>query len=187
MKDYKLTEGRILRVEQDIYAESPNEWSADIFIVYAHRDFTVKREGFVPSEIFDHYNNTPDDRFTNYYVFPLYAYIHSGVSLSLNRGSDRWDTSFKGFVLVKKSCFTNISEAEESAENLVETWNQYLFGDVYQFVVIKTTECPNCHHIEETIEDSCGGFYGDDPKTNGMLEHFSYKLIEEEVISPLPA
>lgn len=199
-KRYLLSTGKILEVSPQEDAESPDDWCDDErFLVYNHRDFTIERSGFYPEDIntilesnklegtLDNediviaHNNLYDD----YHIFPVYAYIHSGVSLSLNRGSDRWDTSMKGFILVKKKVNNivttpyPIDEAKLIAEGLIETWNTYLSGDVYLYDLITTTKCSTCNHVEETIDDSCGGFYGDDINTNGILDNVEGTIIKE--------
>lgn len=261
MKEYKLKSGNILRVIQDPNPESPDIWgNEDMFLVYDHRQFTVKREGFEPKNIFnalsleypkepvsddykteeeyidarDEYHADMDDvnsikaQFLDYYIFPVDAYIHSGVHLSLadtkNYPDRRWDVSTTGYVLVKKDQILpeydmGVVEtalhyrAKEMAESLIETWNQYLSGDVYGFKVLKSRnvkkelvynmeqsflkegfEIP-LDVIENSLDtniikelqsyveyeeiDSCCGFYGDDPKTNGMIEHINDEIIEE--------
>jgi hypothetical protein len=152
--------GLTAKIYYDQDAESPDHWgNDDAFLVYDHRDFTVKRRGFDPSEIFETLNETKRKTFNGYWVFPVYAYIHSGVSLSLGRNSypfnDRWDVSFKGFALVKRQKGWTYTEkkAYKVAETIVSEWNQYLSGDVYGFVI----EDHNGEHL-----DSCWGFYGID-------------------------
>lgn len=57
-KDYKLKSGNILRVIQDENSKSPDSWeNQDLFLVYDHRQFSVKREGFEPRDIFDYLNS----------------------------------------------------------------------------------------------------------------------------------
>ena len=154
LKESIMYRGYKIDTYYDYDCESPNDWGDEQrFIVYDHRQFYVKREGFNPSEIFDHIEETKKFFYDGFYVFPLYAYIHSGVALSLgNTGypfNCRWDSSCSGFVLIQKekSTWTRAS-AEKAAEGLVETWNQYLSGEVYGY------NCPDS-------ADSCWGYYGD--------------------------
>jgi len=123
------------------------------------------------------YNLSNSDRFetpeevinyaqkTNSLLFNLYMYEHSGIALSLTNShypfSDHWDAGQFGFILVDrqkalkdfgkkrltkqlKQKIYNIIEGE------VETYNQYLAGDVYGYLVSRDNQ---------TI-DSCWGFYG---------------------------
>jgi hypothetical protein len=144
--------GYNIEVHQDECAESPDVWgNTDCFIVYDHRDFCVERKYYDPNDIFEAYQNGKK-LFDGYYFFPVYAYIHSGVALSLGRTNYpfdcRWDTSFKGFALVKrtKGWSYRREKAYQIALCLIEEWNQYLSGDVYGY---------------NSEVGSCWGFYGD--------------------------
>jgi hypothetical protein len=220
-KEYKLV------VEQDVLPESPDTWgNEDMFLVYDHRQFTVTRKGFTPIDVYHHLKGVKDrneekhsefiddiqEIYDNYYIYPVAAYIHSGVALSLTNSfkKQRFDKSVTGFVLVNKEsledeCYkdwlsTNKNDyyklAKYQAEGLIETWNQYLSGDVYEFTLRKANKrysisadnfqnlidsgysfddyIRNEYFTEEIgweLIDSCSGFYGDDIKTNGILDH----------------
>ena len=117
-----------------------------------------------------------------YVVFPLFAYIHSGVTLSLGEFSCRWDSGQIGWLVVdlgpaalfleeaahkdKESILTWIEEcgekrekARQRAKATVEMWNQYLSGDVWGYVVYKIEMC-SLEHKHRNIVDSCWGYYG---------------------------
>ena len=65
----------------------------------------------------------------------------------------------------------------------VETYDQYLTGDVYGFEYQEVLVYPDGR--EEVVEeDSCWGFYGSDPATNGIADHLPVKLSECEVKKP---
>jgi len=145
-----------IEIIPDEDCESPNEWDNDRFIVYDHRDFYVEKKGFNPKEIFDYFEENAYKKvlYKGYFVFTLYAYIHSGVYLSLGRGrypfNDRWDVSSTGSVLIKRTSGTwTEAKARKVAEGLIETWNQYLSGDVYGYNI-------------EQLNESCWGYYGKD-------------------------
>jgi hypothetical protein len=120
------------------------------FIVYDHNQFYIKEKGFEPIEIFEHLEKGYKT-YKNHWVFPLYAYIHSGVVLSLGREqypfTDPWDTSFRGFVLVNRKEVWNKERAFEIAKGKVKIWNDILTGNVYWY---------------DSEAGSCGGFIGDD-------------------------
>jgi len=154
-----IYKGIEIKIERDDYAESPDVWeNDDVFLVYDHRDFYVKREGFDPQDIFDFTRENPGALYEGYHVFDLYAYIHSGVSLSLGRGSCSFDTSMKGFVLVQrqKGWSWRREIAGGIAESLIKhTWNVYLSGEIYSYV---------------SEYSSCSGFYGDEGIEDGIKE-----------------
>ncbi len=55
----------------------------------------------------------------------------------------------------------------------VEMYNQWAMGEVYSFTLSEVKTCPCCGHVSHEPIDSCCGFYGDDIRTNGMLENLS--------------
>jgi hypothetical protein len=137
-KDYRI------KIQPDDNPESPNDWgNEEVFLVYKHRQFTVNREGF---DVHSIYEDIVDDMYDEYYVFPVEAYIHSGVSLSLFNGTKQctFDSSIGGYILVKSKiellqgieCVTK-EMAEERAKALLTDWNLYLSGEVYGYIVEK--------------------------------------------------
>lgn len=75
--------------------------------------------------------------------------------------------------------------AEEVIDVEVETYNQYLMGDVYGYVltqnITQQNKCPHCGEVINEYEekeniDSCWGFYGDCLEENGILDNISSKL-----------
>ena len=114
--------------------------------------------------------NTPDEviayaKQTGSLLFNLYMYDHSGITLSISNShypfNDRWDAGQLGFVLVdrekalkefgKKRLTKKLKQKiYKTIEGEVETYNQYLAGDVYGYVVRRDNE----------PIDSCWGFYG---------------------------
>ena len=151
-------------IKSDDFAENPDIYSDDLFLVYDHRDFCVERKEFYPPEINDYLNGDTDYDFSNFWIFPVYAYIHSGVSLSLSHNGDKWDTSMRGYVLVNKNIREDFSEelAKNYAEDLIKEWNMYLSGDVYELRIYKISECNHCGHKEEEEIDYMYGIYGYD-------------------------
>lgn len=143
-----------IRIEQDEDARSPSEDADnDIFLVANHSQFYVPEPGEkrVPDyadELIDRYRKT-------HWVFPIEAYIHSGVVLAFSREGNfpdrRWDVSQLGFIFVAKKVWRLSKSARKAAEALIEEWNQYLSGDVWGYI-IEDDDGEELH--------SCWGFYG---------------------------
>jgi hypothetical protein len=205
MEEDVYYKGYKIKIRQDEFAESPDDWgNEDLFLVYDHRQFTVKREGFNPLSIYNwlyaknivDFNDDVDGDYqeevdsypelNSYWIFPVEAYIHSGVYLSLFSGTKqcRWDSSVSGYILASKEEFESEEAAKNAAEGLIETWNQYLSGDVCGFIVEKAnaiytiskekfdrllfendlSTLESEFDVENEWEevDSCWGFYGQD-------------------------
>ena len=98
-------------------------------------------------------------------LLPLYLYDHSGLSMSTRYTypyDDRWDAGQVGFIYVSIQDVKDewgwkrlTSKRREMIFNIlrneVETYDQYLRGDVWGYIV----EDEDGDHI-----DSCWGFYG---------------------------
>jgi len=126
-----------VKIYPDDDAEQPENDNDDTFLVYAHRDFTVLRNGFKTREVFEGVEHKKT--YKGYWVFKVYAYIHGGVSLSVETHDfpdARWDVSMNGFALVKrqKGSYTR-EKALPTAQAVVDKWNQYLSGDVYGYKI----------------------------------------------------
>lgn len=143
--------------------ETPNDWGdGGAFFVCDNREMTVKRDGFDVETVFRAMSGTKDEDgeideraetiAKDYHVFPVEAYIHSGIALHLSGGAkvDRgWDVCGNfGFILVKNSEAKDDKDAERIAKGVLETWNDCLSGNVYGYVI-------------DGDGDSCWGYYGD--------------------------
>lgn len=169
-KDYAL----FVSIKQDIDPASTPDDHADenAFLVYGHRDFTVN--GPKGEKALEVHENMAEWEKTHH-VWPVYAYIHSGVRLQLNTDAgmpDRqWDVSMAGYCLVTRDT-SDIPNALQYAEGMIEEWNQSLSGDVwgYDVALYDLQRDAQGDPIEERdyyeghgkalSEDSCWGFYG---------------------------
>ena len=96
-------------------------------------------------------------------ILPLYLYDHSGITMNTTGFSCGW-------IFVSKEKVRNEYNVKrinkELVENVtkvlvgeVETYDQYLRGDVYGYEVHEVNTCDlGCEH--ETLVDSCWGYYG---------------------------
>jgi hypothetical protein len=122
-------------------------------------------------------------------ILPLYLYDHSGITMNTTGFYCRWDSGQVGVIFVtrekarewfsvKRISPKMLELVKDCLRGEVETYDQYLIGDVYGFRIIEVDE--DDEEIDEI--DSCWGFFGDDYKTNGMIEHWpeEYQDIEPE-------
>lgn len=103
----------------------------------------------------------------DYIYLPLYLYDHSGISISTGDFNDRFDSGQIGIIYISKvNAVTewdkiSIEDVKSHMRAEVETYDQYLRGDIYEYEVI----APDGYWI-----DSCCGFYGYDNEASGLLE-----------------
>lgn len=193
----KLKDGNTLNIFVDEINESPREWDNLTKMIFTGRnwgslgdkhnvDFSggfSSREDFITrgAEIVKkHFKDVA-------IIKPVHLYEHSGATISTSFEypyNCRWDSGTIGFVIITKSDIRKeysvkrvtqkeLEKAEQVLDAEVRLLDTYLKGEVYRFVIKDT----NGNEV-----DSCGGFYGEDYKTNGMLDYVD-GIIDEEVLS----
>lgn len=168
-KDAEMTEykGYKIYISQDQDPQSPREDSNLGIIVSWHRnyDFNDKNERkFSSSEEFTDWIKSPEGKREVVAVQPLYLYDHSGISLSTGSFIGRaqhaeWDSGQVGYIYTTKAKLKEMGNKRSEVGKIltaeVETYNQYVQGDIYGYQIVKVGE-------EEEEADSCWGFYGSD-------------------------
>ena len=121
---------------------------------------------------------------------PVYVYAHSGVTVSTSPFSCYWDSWLGGIVYAyrneaaKWGGFTVKGEEldtiiRKNLQTEVDTYDQFVTGDVYYFQIIKEDE-----NEDEEILDDCGGLYGLDYAKQYALDNA--KCIYERNFHQLP-
>lgn len=172
-----------ISIEQDdAFAANPREWDNVGIMVCWHRNYKLgdqqpdcspdeflfklmsdrefdKHRKYVPEGIdFEHLATYINKHF---FVLPLYLYDHGGLSIKTNPFGCPWDSGKVGFICVERTC-TEYPDLQAGLNQEVETYNQYLNGDVW-FYTIKD-ECGN-------VLDCSGGFFGyEDCKREAISE-----------------
>lgn len=99
-------------------------------------------------------------------ILPLYLYDHSGITMSTSPFSCPWDSGQVGWIFVSKKKMLEeyggkrvtkklIARVTEYLIGEVETFDQYIRGDVYGYCITKVDN-------EDEEVDSCWGFYGEE-------------------------
>lgn len=114
-----------------------------------------------------------------YIHLPIYAYIHSGITINTYGFSCPWDSGMIGFIYVekekalkihKKPNFDNEWKAEVKAILIeeIQTYDKYLNGQVFGYEIKDGNE----------IIDSCYGFYSEEDaesEAKNSIDHFNKK------------
>lgn len=149
--------GYNIKVWRDDMAESPREWD-NIGVIYSnHRDYNP--DGHKIDELVDEDGKLAvDDK----YYLKIYAYIHSGISLSTSREgqfADAWDSGLFGIIAVDKEVAAREFPVDTEANALkcleteVELLDNWYNGECYGYTVTDA-------YGEEI--GSCGNYFGDD-------------------------
>lgn len=190
-KIIKLKDNHVLKIEHDSFTDSPREWDNLGTVIVFHKNYDFGDATNLNSSMFEGWCGLKDhlvNELNAKICLPIYMYDHSGITISTSPFSCKWDSGQVGYIYVTNTRIIeeygddsedSIKNATSVLEGEIKTLDQYLTGDVYSFTLVKEITCDLGHTHEEVI-DSCGGFYGSDEKTNGIMEHIDKKLIIEE-------
>lgn len=126
----------------------------------------------------------------DYFIFDLYAYVHSGVSFSTSYNypyNCEWDSMQCGYLFIKKEEFKHKTqiEIEKMAEYHVEYLDDLSNGNVYNITLEEITTCKCCKKKQYDYIDGLSLIVG----SKKLKEEVSYLLkqndLEEKDISNL--
>jgi hypothetical protein len=187
VKSLDLKDGSVLEIHHDSSPESPREWDNLGTMAVFHKRYSFGDEVDISG---DDYNSWDEmeaaikEKFKPAAILPIYMYDHSGVTINTTGFSCQWDSGQVGFIFTTQKQMDLLGvtikngqtwgEFVEDMENQlrgeVETMDQYISGEVYGFVV---------KDQDGEEQDSCWGFYGDDHKSNGILDHVGEDKIKD--------
>jgi len=118
-------------------------------------------------------------------LLPIYMYDHSAQSVKTTPFGCSWDSGKIGFIYVtpsqarswfgwKKITKSRRDEVFKYLDSDIQDYDKYLNVSQYYYAV---------ENIFGDSLDSCCGFYGDDPKENGMDEHLPEGWEKLEVVT----
>jgi hypothetical protein len=180
---------RVLVIEHDRYPVDPREFESECTTMYCkHKKYRlgdINAKFIVDDSEFSNWHDYEYVLKKNKYVFkPIYMYDHGGITLSASRFSFScpWDSGRLGVIYISPQSLRMIlgvkrimkKDREWAGKMLVEQiseYNGYLNGNVYFGKVIDS-------ETGEVLQDSVGGFYGEEPLTNGMSDHFRWDEIK---------
>lgn len=173
----------------DLGDDSPQKQRSEMYL------YEILQEWYSEEWIEEHYQDMDTSEFITWaieqlekhaIVLPLVLLDHSGLwmqtgnSFSCDPGG--WDTSRVGFIYItnsqalkemqwKRLTKKRREKIEDYLSGEVETYSQYLSGDVYGYQI----EPKESNNIE--CDDSCWGFYGYEWEKNGLQE-YAYNAID---------
>lgn len=187
IKTFKEKKGKkILKIFVDENPQNPREWDNVGKMVCFHKRYDLGDETDLRTEDFVGWEDLKQFLYKEknaVIVLPLYLYDHSGLRIKIGsfqgllpQGHAEFDSGQVGFIYVDRQTLIDekLVGKGKKAENIlkqeVETYNQYLSGNVYGFQVVTNKKCKTCGHTEEEVIDSCLGFLGN----NVEKEIFDY-------------
>lgn len=171
--------GKTLKIYTDEDSDDPRSWDNACTMVCFHKRYDLgdknheyKWENYSSWQELEEAINEHERPLV---IKPLYLLDHSGITISTSDFGDPWDSGMVGFAFISNKhvdetgltinndeTFSDYRKRlSEVIDAEVETYDQYIRGNVYAFQL----EDENGNTI-----DSCGGFYGNDWKANGLAE-----------------
>jgi len=172
---------KILKVFFDENPENPRDWEDLGRMLCLHKRYNLGDRHNLDTDNFRDWSDIEKylrEDLNAAVVLPLYLYDHGGISISTSRVypyNDEWDSGQVGFIYATKEKLKARKLTKKKAVKIlkeeVKTYNQYLKGLVYGYVLVKLKKCKTCGHVEESQIDSCWGFFGDTVKESGLYEY----------------
>ena len=198
IKTITLTDGKVLKIYQDESPQNPRtEFDNITRMICFHNRYALGDNHSYKSGNYDSLDDLREQIMKDHnpvVIKPLWLYDHSGITISTGSFSCPWDSGQVGWVFIsREEAIKNWGKVEESELKVlcgkaidcdVETYDDYLTGNVFGYVLEKPVEkCDKCWCVPEPEEiESCWGFYGSNFKDNGILENLS-KEEREEVLA----
>ncbi len=183
-EEYK---GYNIEIRYDENAENPRNWDPLTEIRYHSSNYNLGDINHI-NDMEEYEEILKEAERNRDMVIPLYAYIHSGISLSLHsfygklaQGHAKFDSGQCGTVIIrrkkileeynKKRLTENLKEkAYNVAKSEIEIFTSYINGFVYEYIIEGEEE-----------ENSCGGFYETEDAMKDAKSHIDY--LEEKTVS----
>ena len=157
-----------LEIEQDSSPDSPRTWDNLGTMVCFHKRYNLGDKTDYRSSDYDSWDELRQGIIENegeVFMLPLYLYDHSGITISTRPFNCPWDSGQVGYIFVSKNKVKKegIDESKviDYLKGEVETYDQYLTGDVWGYRIYEVETC-SLGHEHKTLVDSCWGFYGEE-------------------------
>jgi len=187
----------VIEILRDDCPENPREWDNGCVMLCEHRRASlgdeqatekianiIRRHPKYDAATDEEFNDdleTPNDKYVDISSpdgmtamldlleipwLPVYLYGHGGMTINTTGFSCRWDSGQAGIIVIDPFEYGG-SDPEDFLRGNVETYDQFLTGDVYSVRIFK--KCPCCGVVGEEVV-ACHGFYGDDFENNGVRD-----------------
>jgi hypothetical protein len=170
-----------IKILQDVEPINPREWDNLGTMICFHKKYNLGDQHNYNSNDFGSWDEllsqiNKDQKLA--VILPIYMYDHSGITISTTPFSCPWDSGQIGFIFVSKvdalkeyggSKLTKKLK-EKLTQHLigeVETYDQYLTGDVFGFQIT----------LNDEELDSCWGYFGTESCLNeakSIVESYSH-------------
>lgn len=141
-------------------------------IVYGGSKYILGDQKAENTELYSSWDEWHDNELGDDVIsLPVYAYIHSGITISTGPFNCPWDSGQAGYIYVHKEDVRSIYGVKriskklrdnilETLEHEIKIYDRYLQGDVYGYMLEEIYHCECCNNEDTEVIDSCWGFFG---------------------------
>ena len=181
-----------IEIEHDQDPMNPRtDWDNVTTMICFHNRYNLGDKHDYKSDNFDGWAELKEQIESDYKVLwikPLFLYDHSGITISTQPFSCRWDSGQVGWVFIDEKqlnlmCGKDFERDEiklsEMIDSDVETYDKYITGEVYRYSIYEIDECSLGHEHKNYVE-GCGGYFSEEEaesEANAVLQH-----LEKEVV-----
>ena len=176
----------LIEIYPDQSPDSPREWDNLGTMVCFHKRYDLGDKHDYDENNYDSWDELKEDIIKQenvHTILHLYLYDHSGITMNTTGFSCRWDSGQVGWIFVSKDKVKkdgiDESKIEQYLNGEVETYDQYLTGDVWGYRVYEVETC-SLGHEHKVLVDSCWGFFGEEyaeKEGRSLLEHYEKDLV----------
>jgi hypothetical protein len=180
----------IYKIEQDTNPESPRAWDNFGKMVCFHNRYNLGDEHEYRSGDYDGWAGLKEQLINDgaKVILPIYMYDHSGITISTAPFGCNFDSGQIGFIY----CTAKDMESDGMAGTIdedraivlmkgeIETYDNYLRGEVYGYRIFEQEVCDKGHTHEEQL-DSCWGYYSEEDalhEAESIIKYYENKATE---------
>lgn len=179
VKSVELKDGNVLELHHDSDPSSPRDDDNLGIVAVFHNRYDFGDSVDFSADDFSGWDEMEEHIKKTYRpvaILPIYMYDHSGITIKTTPFSCGWDSGQVGFTWTTNKQIDQfgcgiqnhetwpmyVERLEDYLRAELDTLDTYVRGEIYGFQI---------KDEEGEIVDSCWGFYGDDIKENGVLDH----------------
>lgn len=124
-------------------------------------------------------------------ILPIYAYIHSGVTISSSPFSCPWDSRQLGFIVATRESILENFMVKRITEKITEKtlaileaeikeYDQYIRGEAYAYEIFEVEYDEHGNELSREEIDSVGGYYSEEDcesDAKNIVEAYEKKVV----------
>lgn len=167
-------EGYEIMVQNETDPVNPRDWASFGTMVCFHGKYRLGDKHEYRESDYDSWDEVRNaiEADGGVCILPLSLYDHGGISIRVGSFAGKaqhasWDSGWVGFIYTTADAIAkegvSMEEAEVILRNEVEAYDDYLRGDIYEYVIKESRKACSCGECSEwEVIENCGGYSDED-------------------------